>query len=115
MKSCIPSQALIVLSLEDHATTTDDWGMSHKVQSEEQSPDHGSIIQNRRRSFNCHDVFPLGWIHRFWGSPQVSVSHALHVRRMLERQLDRKRKQQAKMERTAESGRRHLTLEIVLL
>ncbi|CAE7528530.1 unnamed protein product [Symbiodinium sp. CCMP2592] len=46
--------------VQDHATTTDDWGMSHKVQSEEQ--------------------------------------------RMLERQLDRKRKQQAKMERTAESG-----------
>ncbi|CAE7240168.1 unnamed protein product [Symbiodinium sp. CCMP2456] len=46
--------------VQEHATATDDWGMSHKVQSEEQ--------------------------------------------RMLERQLDRKRKQQAKMERTAESG-----------
>ncbi|CAE7255114.1 unnamed protein product [Symbiodinium microadriaticum] len=46
--------------VQEHATATDDWGMSHKVQSEEQ--------------------------------------------RMLERQLDRKRKQQAKMERASESG-----------
>ena len=46
--------------VQERATATDDWGMSHKVQSEEQ--------------------------------------------RMLERQLDRKRKQQAKMEQTAESG-----------
>ena len=37
------------------------------------------------------------------------------ARRMLERQLDRKRRQQAKMERTAEAGDRGFSARLVIL